>query len=238
MSIIVAKVTDKYITMIADTQRTNGSYPHYAPGVKMFRTPSAIVGFAGLACYGLILQDILQRFPLVDHSDMDVLDFIDRLRDAAAARGLTYTSDDHNAIQMILASPNRVTEISGYAMCEVTDFTAIGSAEEAARALLTANIDVFDATVIAAKQDIYCSPPFEVYEIKRSTGTVFYELKQEDRTTISSHEAELAYSESDGNVEEVVYTAQDKLPFTIEIKNTHVDDKEDGELSFPADVVF
>ena len=61
---------------------------------------------------------------------------------------------------------------------------------------------------------------------------------QEDRTTLSSAEATLAYSESDGNEEEVSSTARDELPFTIEIKNMHSADKEGDEFTFPADVVF
>lgn len=164
MSVIAAKIKDGQIDVASDSiiakddlKRNNFK--------KIFRTPSMIFGGCGSAEELSIFFDYAKESDFVITDTQSLRDFLLEFSNVKEA----YTGDRKIENAYIIAikdqTGNKLFEVDGMFITEVTDYTAIGQGEAYALAALALNHSVEEAVKVAATFCCYVSEPVNVFHI-------------------------------------------------------------------------
>lgn len=165
MSVVCVKVAKKAVEIASDSimvqgwtqSKGNNSY------AKLFSVNGMTIGSVGYAEEGSLMQVFCMTHQPEAATESAILQFL------SAFSEWTYKSMNKRGIDnsYILVFQDKVFEIEGFFVQEITTFTAIGAGKDFALTALHLGHDVKKAVAIACELSVYCEPPIRYSVIKR-----------------------------------------------------------------------
>ncbi|HSA49387.1 MAG TPA: hypothetical protein VLH10_04645 [Yinghuangia sp.] len=166
MSVIAGKIVEERIVIAADSQVTLGHQAR-TEGTKLYKVGEALV-FGGSGN----LRDVnLMRLFLDTHTpassdERDVLEFYAEYTDWSKRKMSGFEADS----SFLFGFDGKLFEVDSHFDVLYSDFTAIGSGWEYARAALHLGHSPTEAVQVACDLTIYCAPPVTEYSIPRQAA--------------------------------------------------------------------
>lgn len=163
MSVVAVKVTDKKITIGADSIIVSGWTQEKDKMAKLFETNDLVVGDVGDAQEGALFYLFCKTRKPKEASVDAILEFLSEFQDWMNKK------IDNNEIknQYIMIFDKKVFMIEGFYIKEVKDYTAIGAGMDFALAALYLGKSVKESIKAACHLSVYCEEPINVIEIEK-----------------------------------------------------------------------
>lgn len=161
MSVVAVKVTDKKITIGADSIIVNGWTQEKDKLAKLNKVNEFLIGDVGNAQEGSLFWLFCKTNKPKDNTVDSFTEFIwlfyEWLKDK--------TGQETIENQYIVVYDKKVYLIEGFYIKEVTDYTAIGAGKDFALTTLKLGHSVKKAIKMACELSIYCEGPVNVKEV-------------------------------------------------------------------------
>lgn len=163
MSVVAVKVTDKIITIGADSQTTNYSHNKTQTN-KIFKiNKDFIIGGVGYASHNQMMRLFCQTNKPASTTHSDIIDFFIKFDEFLSRKMSDYKAYN----DWLLVYKDKCFKVSSDLYCrEVTDYDAIGSGHEFSKAALYLGHTVEESLKVACDLTIYCSEPLEIFKVK------------------------------------------------------------------------
>lgn len=163
MSVVAVKVTNKKITIGADSIIAFGWTQEKDKLAKLEEVNGMIIGSVGTAQEGALFR-VFCRTRKPRAADVEsIVDFMSDFQD-----WLKNKIDDSTVENgYILVFDKKVFNIEGFYVKEITDYTAIGAGMDFALAALYLGNSVKDSIKAACHLSVYCEEPINMFEIEK-----------------------------------------------------------------------
>ena len=163
MSVVAVKVTNKKITIGADSIIAFGWTQEKDKLAKLEEVNGMIIGSVGVAQEGALFR-VFCRTRKQRAADVEsIVDFMSDFQD-----WLKNKIDDSTIENgYILVFDKKVFNIEGFYVKEVIDYTAIGAGMDFALAALYLGNSVKDSIKAACHLSVYCEEPLNIFEIEK-----------------------------------------------------------------------
>ena len=163
MSVVAVKVTNKKITIGADSIIAFGWTQEKDKLAKLEEVNGMIIGSVGVAQEGALFR-VFCRTRKPRAADVEsIVDFMSDFQD-----WLKNKIDDSTIENgYILVFDKKVFNIEGFYVKEVTDYTAIGAGMDFALASLYLGNSVKDSIKAACHLSVYCEEPINIFEVEK-----------------------------------------------------------------------
>jgi ATP-dependent protease HslVU (ClpYQ) peptidase subunit len=163
MSVVAVKVTNKKITIGADSIIAFGWTQEKDKLAKLEEVNGMIIGSVGVAQEGALFR-VFCRTRKPRAADVEsIVDFMSDFQD-----WLKNKIDDSTIENgYILVFDKKVFNIEGFYVKEVTDYTAIGAGADFSLTCLALGHDVEKAIEIACHFSIYCEKPVNIITVEK-----------------------------------------------------------------------
>lgn len=163
MSVVAVKVTDKKITIGADSILVSGWTQEKDKLAKLNETNGMVIGDVGDAQEGaLFLMYCKTRKPREASSDA-IVEFMSDFQDWLKNK----IDEVKLGNQYILVFEKKAFMIEGFFVKEVTDYTAIGAGMDYALSALYLGNSVKDSIKAACHLSIYCEEPINIISVDK-----------------------------------------------------------------------
>jgi ATP-dependent protease HslVU (ClpYQ) peptidase subunit len=163
MSVVVTKVLDDEIVMVADSQVSCGQTAEYKEDAKVFQVGSITFGACGYARDGALLRLFCETHTPRSATCDDILSFLAEFD--SWMRGRTNNAEWDSDFHIVYRG--HAFYINGYYITEITKHHAIGSGRDYALGALHAGATPEEAVEAACALNIYCQCPVNVFRISR-----------------------------------------------------------------------
>lgn len=163
MSVVAVKVTNKKITIGADSIIAFGWTQEKDKLAKLEEVNGMIIGSVGMAQEGALFR-VFCRTRKPRSADVEsIVDFMSDFQD-----WLKNKIDDSTVENgYILVFDKKVFNIEGFYVKEITDYTAIGAGMDFALAALYLGNSVKDSIKAACHLSVYCEEPINIFEVEK-----------------------------------------------------------------------
>jgi ATP-dependent protease HslVU (ClpYQ) peptidase subunit len=163
MSVVAVKVTNKKITIGADSIIAFGWTQEKDKLAKLEEVNGMIIGSVGVAQEGALFR-VFCRTRKPRAADVEsIVDFMSDFQD-----WLKNKIDDSTIENgYILVFDKKVFNIEGFYVKEVTDYTAIGAGADFSLAALYLGNSVKDSIKAACHLSVYCEEPINIFEVEK-----------------------------------------------------------------------
>lgn len=163
MSVVAVKVTNKKITIGADSIIAFGWTQEKDKLAKLEEVNGMIIGSVGMAQEGALFR-VFCRTRKPRAADVEsIVDFMSDFQD-----WLKNKIDDSTVENgYILVFDKKVFNIEGFYVKEITDYTAIGAGMDFALAALYLGNSVKDSIKAACHLSVYCEEPINIFEVEK-----------------------------------------------------------------------
>lgn len=163
MSVVAVKVTNKKITIGADSIIAYGWTQEKDKLAKLEEVNGMIIGSVGIAQEGALFR-VFCRTRKPRSADVEsIVDFMSDFQD-----WLKNKTDESNIENTyILVFDKKVFNIEGFYVKEVTDYTAIGAGMDFALSALYLGNSVKDSIKAACHLSVYCEEPINIFEVEK-----------------------------------------------------------------------
>jgi ATP-dependent protease HslVU (ClpYQ) peptidase subunit len=163
MSVVAVKVTNKKITIGADSIIAFGWTQEKDKLAKLEEVNGMIIGSVGVAQEGALFR-VFCRTRKPRAADVEsIVDFMSDFQD-----WLKNKIDDSTIENgYILVFDKKVFNIEGFYVKEVTDYTAIGAGADFSLASLYLGNSVKDSIKAACHLSVYCEEPINIFEVEK-----------------------------------------------------------------------
>lgn len=163
MSVIAIKVTDKKITVSADSIVTTGSSQRKTSSNKIVEVNNMLVGSVGLAQERILFQLFCETNRPKKPNISSVLDFVKAYRKFLKKK----TNEEESSNDFIIVFDKTAFLISDWFIEEITDYYSIGAGADFASAALYLGHSSKKAVAVACELSIYCEAPIKTLTIKK-----------------------------------------------------------------------
>ncbi|MGB3297427.1 MAG: hypothetical protein WBA76_04095 [Phormidesmis sp.] len=159
MTVIAARKTSEAIIFAADTQITEGLSKSSGTDIlhsKLFQQNGMIIGSTG-DCYESTFMELFSRnHKPVDTNRLSMIDFLVEFREWIRKKESGYTPGNG----FLIAFEKKLFRVcAGLDVYEVSEFEAIGSGQDFAKAALHLGHTPREAVEVACKLSLFCSEP-------------------------------------------------------------------------------
>jgi ATP-dependent protease HslVU (ClpYQ) peptidase subunit len=164
MSVVAVKVTDKKITIGADSILAYGWTQEKNKLAKIEKVNGMIIGSVGIAQEGALLRMYCKtRKPRAANCEA-MVDFISEFHDWLKNK----TGDTELQNDYIIVYKKKVFSLNnGYYVKEVNDYDAIGAGMDFALSALYLGKSCKDAIKAACHLSVYCEEPINMFKVKK-----------------------------------------------------------------------
>lgn len=166
MSVVVTKITDKEIVMVADSQLTSGDTANYKQDAKIFQTNGITMGLVGYARDGVLFKVFCDTHTPKAATADDLITFFAEFDEWMRKR--TNNAQCDSSFHIVFQG--RAFYINNYYITEIEDYHAIGSGRDYALGCLYLGETPERAVEAACDLNIYCQTPVNVFRIPRGKG--------------------------------------------------------------------
>jgi len=163
MSVVAVKVTDKKITIGADSIIVNGWTQEKDKAAKLFQVNDMVVGDVGDAQEGGLFQLFCKTRKPREASTDAMLEFLSEFQDWM--RSKIDVSELNN--QYILIFQKKAFLMEKFYIKEIKDYMAIGAGMDFALSALYLGNSVEESIKAACHLSVYCEEPINIIEIKK-----------------------------------------------------------------------
>jgi ATP-dependent protease HslVU (ClpYQ) peptidase subunit len=163
MSVVAVKVTDKKITIGADSIIAFGWTQEKDKLAKLEEVNGMVIGSVGMAQEGALFRVFCRTRKPREATDEAIVDFMSEFQDWLNNKiGETKIENGY-----ILVVDGKAFNIEGFYVKEVTDYSAIGAGMDFALASLYLGNSVKDSIKAACHLSVYCEEPINIFKIKK-----------------------------------------------------------------------
>lgn len=163
MSVVVTKVTDKEIVMVADSQITSGQTAEYKQDAKISQVGGITFGAVGYARDGVLLRIFCETHTPKAATADDLLTFFAEFDEWVQKR--TNNTQINSTFHFVFKGKAFLVE--SYRIAEITNYDAIGSGRDYALGCLYLGETPERAVEAACDLNIYCQKPINVFRVPR-----------------------------------------------------------------------
>lgn len=159
MTVIAARKTSEAITFAADTLITEGYSKSTNADImfsKLFEQNGMVIGTTGECYEGTFMELFSRNHKPVDSSRLGMIDFLVEFREWIRKKESGYTPKNG----FLIAYDKKLFRVcGGLEVYEVSEFEAIGSGQDFAKAAMHLGHTPREAVEVACKLSLFCSEP-------------------------------------------------------------------------------
>lgn len=163
MSVVVTKILEDEIVMVADSQITSGETIECKEDAKIFQVGAITIGFCGYVRDGALLRLFCETHSPKAGTCDDILAFIAEFD--VWMRNRTNNAEMDSSFHIIYRG--KAFYVNGYYIVEITDEHSIGSGRDYALGALHAGATPEEAVEASCDLNLYCQRPINVFRVPR-----------------------------------------------------------------------